>query len=117
MRNYLLKFFFCFISDDKGIKSRIELAMDLVKSHLTSAVNQEIVFLKNQIKKLNEKCNRLEQDNQVLKKHALPETIALLENSRGGGVISSNQSASNSSGSNQSIMTNGQLNSNSKLPR
>jgi cell division protein FtsB len=54
--------------------------MDLVKTHLTSAVNQEIVLLKSQIKQLTEKCARLEQENQTLKKHALPETLALIEN-------------------------------------
>ncbi len=64
--------------DDKGIKSRIELAMDLVKSHLTSAVNQEIVFLKNQINQLQEKCSRLEKENQILKKNASPDTLELL---------------------------------------
>jgi hypothetical protein len=50
----------------------------LVKSHLTSAVNEEIVALKKQIKLLTEKCNRLEQENTILKKHALPETLSLI---------------------------------------
>ena len=52
--------------------------MDLVKSHLTMAVNQEMVSLKNQINQLTEKCNRLEQSNQILMAHASPETLALL---------------------------------------
>lgn len=52
----------------------------MVKTHLTSAVNQEIVLLKSQIKQLTEKCSRLEQENQILKKNALPETLALIEN-------------------------------------
>jgi hypothetical protein len=51
-----------------------------VKTHLTSAVNQEIVLLKSQIKQLTEKCARLEQENSILKKHALPETLSLIEN-------------------------------------
>ena len=33
-----------------------------MKTHLTSAVNQEIVLLKSQIKQLTEKCTRLEQE-------------------------------------------------------
>lgn len=93
-----------FYSDDKGIKGRIELAMDLVKSHLTMAVNQEMVSLKNTIDQLTEKCNRLEQSNQILEQNnqilmsnALPETLALL-----------NQSSLNSSIGN---------NTTSKLPR
>ena len=43
-------------------------------------MNQEIVLLKSQIKQLTEKCSRLEQENQILKKNALPETLALIEN-------------------------------------
>lgn len=53
---------------------------DLVKSHLTSAVKEEIVALKNKIKTLNELCARLEQENQILKQHATPDTLKLLEN-------------------------------------
>jgi hypothetical protein len=51
-----------------------------VKSHLTLAVKEEIVALKNQIKQLNEVCTRLEQENQILKQHATPETLLLIEN-------------------------------------
>ena len=53
---------------------------DLVKSHLTSAVKEEIVALKNQIKQLNEICSRLEQENQLLKHSVSPETLKLIEN-------------------------------------
>ena len=79
---------------------------DLVKSHLTTAVNQEIVFLKNQIKQLTEKCNRLEQENQILKKNALPETIAALIENRG--ATSSTSSIGhmlNTNPSNQSMLS------------
>ena len=79
-----------------------------MKSHLTTAVNQEIVFLKNQIKQLTEKCNRLEQENQILKKNALPETIALIENR---GATSSSSSIGhmlNPNTSNQSILSSSQ---------
>lgn len=52
----------------------------MVKSHLTSAVKEEIVALKNKIKTLNELCARLEQENQILKQHATPDTLKLLDN-------------------------------------
>jgi len=93
--------------DDKGIKSRIELAMDLVKEHLSSAVNHEIEFLKNQIKQLTEKCNRLEKDNQLLKKHATSDTLDLLQESRS---ETRTQSVSNvnASTANQAHITNSQ---------
>lgn len=52
----------------------------MVKSHLTSAVKEEIVALKNQIKQLKETCTRLEQENTILKQYATPETLKLLEN-------------------------------------
>jgi hypothetical protein len=54
-----------------------------VKSHLTSAVKEEIVHLKSQIEKLNEKCSRLEQENQTLRQYASIDTIALLESAKG----------------------------------
>lgn len=51
-----------------------------MKTHLTSAVKEEIVALKNQIKQLKEVCTRLEQENSTLKQHATPETLKLIEN-------------------------------------
>lgn len=103
----ILKSLICLNSDDKGIKSRIELAMDLVKEHLSSAVNHEIEFLKNQIKQLTEKCNRLEKDNQLLKKHATSDTLDLLQESRS---ETRTQSVSNvnASTANQAHITNSQ---------
>lgn len=86
---------------DKGIKSRIELAMDLVKTHLTSAVNQEIVVLKSQIKQLTEKCTRLEQENSILRKHALPETLSLVENR--GSILIPNQTSTNIINNNSNV--------------
>jgi predicted RNase H-like nuclease (RuvC/YqgF family) len=46
---------------------------------LTSAVKEEIVALKNQIKQLKEACTRLEQENSILKQYATQETLMLLE--------------------------------------
>ena len=64
---------------DSGIHSRINMAMDLVKTHLTSAVKEEIVHLELQIKQLNEKCARLEHENVLLRKHVPAETLSLIE--------------------------------------
>ena len=54
----------------------------MVKTHLTSAVNEEIVTLKNQIKQLKETCTRLEQENILLKQYATPDTLKLIEAQR-----------------------------------
>ena len=71
----------------------------MVKSHLTLAVKEEIVALKNQIKQLNELCTRLEQENQILRQHATPETLKTIEN-RG---VTSNQGFANAVASHSSI--------------
>lgn len=44
--------------------------MDLVKTHLTNAVNEELVNLKAQIERLNEKCSMLEKENLALKQRS-----------------------------------------------
>jgi hypothetical protein len=88
-------------SSDSGIHSRIELAMDLVKSHLTLAVKEEIVALKNQIKQLDEVCTRLEMENQIFRQHATPETLLLIENvNRAPNSTSSNINNNNNNNSN-----------------
>ena len=71
----------------------------MVKSHLTLAVKEEIVTLKNQIKQLNEVCTRLEHENQILKQNATSETLLLLE-SRGNMNITNSISNSNNNNSN-----------------
>ncbi|XP_048196115.1 TSC22 domain family protein 1-like [Perognathus longimembris pacificus] len=47
--------------------SKIEQAMDLVKSHLMYAVTEEVEVLKEQIKERLEKISQLEQENNLLK--------------------------------------------------
>lgn len=49
--------------------------MDLVKKHLASAVQEEIIQLKTYIKTLQDKCHRIEQENLYLKQHASPDTL------------------------------------------
>lgn len=56
-----------------AIDNKIEQAMDLVKSHLMFAVREEVDVLRERIKEL-------ENDIQILKAHATPETLALLSN-------------------------------------
>lgn len=65
---------------DHGIHDKIAEAMDMVKSHLTQAVRDEIVTLKNQIKNLREHCSRLEQENRMLKTNMPSEILRHLEN-------------------------------------
>lgn len=65
---------------DSGIHDRIAEAMDMVKSHLTQAVRDEIVALKNQIKQLKEQCSRLENENTLLKKHVPNDIVRQIEN-------------------------------------
>ena len=57
---------------------------DLVKSHLMYAVREEVDVLREQIKELLEKNNQLEWENQILRQHASPETLAQLAQPRPG---------------------------------
>ncbi|KAM6909116.1 TSC22 domain family protein 4 [Xenentodon cancila] len=50
-----------------GIDSKIEQAMDLVKSHLMLAVREEVELLKEQIRELQERNNQLERENHILR--------------------------------------------------
>ena len=57
---------------------------DLVKSHLMYAVREEVDVLREQIKELLEKNSQLEWENQILRQHASPETLAQLAQPRPG---------------------------------
>ncbi|KAM4536636.1 TSC22 domain family protein 4 [Odontesthes bonariensis] len=50
-----------------AIDSKIEQAMDLVKSHLMLAVREEVVLLREQIRELQERNQQLEKENHVLR--------------------------------------------------
>ena len=52
--------------------------MDLVKKHLTTAVKDEIQYLRTQINTLNEKCSRLEDENRILRQHATTDVLMLI---------------------------------------
>ncbi|MFH4973689.1 hypothetical protein AB6A40_000398 [Gnathostoma spinigerum] len=61
-----------------AIDNKIEQAMDLVKTHLTYAVREEVDILRTTITELEEKVTQLENQNQVLKQFAPPEVLANL---------------------------------------
>ncbi|KAE9550821.1 hypothetical protein FO519_005973 [Halicephalobus sp. NKZ332] len=58
-----------------AIDSKIEQAMDLVKSHLTFAVREEVEELRKTITKLEAKVTVLESQNAFLKKFAPPDVV------------------------------------------
>ncbi|GCC36570.1 TSC22 domain family protein 3-like [Chiloscyllium punctatum] len=62
-----------------AIDTRIEQAMDLVKTHLMFAVQEEVRMLKEQIKELVEKNSNLELENSLLKKLLSPEQLQKLQ--------------------------------------
>lgn len=62
------------------IDNRIEQAMDLVKSHLMSAVRSEVEELRDKISKLEESVSHLSRENEVLRANVNPEILANLSN-------------------------------------
>lgn len=62
-----------------AIDSKIEQAMDLVKSHLMYAVRQDVNVLKLKISELLVKISQLESENLYLRAKASPEVLKLLE--------------------------------------
>uniref|UniRef100_A0A0M3HXB6 TSC22 domain family protein 1 n=1 Tax=Ascaris lumbricoides TaxID=6252 RepID=A0A0M3HXB6_ASCLU len=61
-----------------AIDNKIEQAMDLVKTHLTFAVREEVEILRSTIVDLEAKVAQLESQNQVLKQFAPAEVVANL---------------------------------------
>jgi len=59
-----------------SIDNRIEQAMDLVKSHLMSAVRSEVEELRDKISKLEETVTLLSRENEVLRANVAPEVLA-----------------------------------------
>lgn len=60
------------------IDNKIEQAMDLVKTHLTFAVREEVEILRSTIVELEAKVTQLESQNQVLKQFAPAEVLSQL---------------------------------------
>merc|ERR1712223_2185388 len=62
------------------IDNRIEQAMDLVKSHLMSAVRSEVEELKDKIVKLEDNLQTCQLENSYLRTNATPEVLATMPN-------------------------------------
>jgi len=65
-----------------SIDNRIEQAMDLVKSHLMSAVRSEVEELRDKISKLEDTVTILSRENEVLRANVNPEVLASLTGNR-----------------------------------
>merc|ERR1712018_847541 len=65
-----------------SIDNRIEQAMDLVKSHLMSAVRSEVEELRDKISKLEDTVSHLSRENEVLRANVNPEVLASLLGNR-----------------------------------
>ncbi|KAF7633052.1 hypothetical protein Mgra_00007547 [Meloidogyne graminicola] len=61
-----------------AIDNKIEKAMDLVKTHLTYAVREEVETLRSTIADLETKVKFLENENQILRQFAPPDIISTL---------------------------------------
>lgn len=60
------------------IDNRIEQAMDLVKSHLMSAVRSEVEELRDKISRLEESVTVLSRENEMLRANVNPDVLASL---------------------------------------
>lgn len=64
------------------IDNRIEQAMDLVKSHLMSAVRSEVEELRDKITKLEESVTVLSRENEYLRANVNQDVLASLSGAR-----------------------------------
>lgn len=77
----ILKYVKLFSASGAGqgtIDNRIEAAMDLVKSHLMSAVRSEVEELRDKISKLEESVTVLSRENEILRANVNPDILANL---------------------------------------
>jgi len=77
----ILKYVKLFSASGAGqgtIDNRIEQAMDLVKSHLMSAVRSEVEELRDKITKLEESVTVLSRENEILRANVNPDILANL---------------------------------------
>lgn len=58
-----------------AIDNKIEQAMDLVKTHLTFAVREEVEVLRQTIAELEQRVSALENENQLLRQYAPAEVL------------------------------------------
>ncbi|VDM73143.1 unnamed protein product, partial [Strongylus vulgaris] len=59
-----------------AIDNKIEQAMDLVKTHLTFAVREEVEVLRQTIAELEQRVASLESENQLLRQYAPADVLA-----------------------------------------
>jgi len=79
---------FCASGAGQGsIDNRIEQAMDLVKSHLMSAVRSEVEELREKIAKLEDTVQVLSRENDTLRNHVTPEVLNQLPNPAQRGLL------------------------------
>uniref|UniRef100_A0AC35FQK2 Uncharacterized protein n=1 Tax=Panagrolaimus sp. PS1159 TaxID=55785 RepID=A0AC35FQK2_9BILA len=65
-----------------AIDSKIEQAMDLVKTHLMFAVREEVEILRAKIVELDSTISRLQNENAILREHVPQEILQNLDGSR-----------------------------------
>ena len=65
-------------SGHKPIDSRIEQALDLVKSHLRNSVRSELEELMDKVKILEDTVTIISQENEFLKGNVKPEVLSQL---------------------------------------
>jgi len=65
-------------TNNVAIDNKIEQAMDLVKTHLTFAVREEVEILRSQISDLEKQVTNLENENQILRQFAPSDIVANL---------------------------------------
>lgn len=63
-----------------AIDNKIEQAMDLVKTHLTFAVREEVEVLRQTIAELEQRVANLESENQLLRQYAPADVLANIAN-------------------------------------
>lgn len=71
-----VRYWDCCGASTGSIESKVEQALDLVKNHLMFAVREEIRALKDELEELIRKNERLEYENNVLRRYASPDTLA-----------------------------------------
>merc|ERR1712102_192297 len=77
-----IKYFSASGAGQGSIDHRIEQAMDLVKSHLMTAVRSEVEELRDKISKLEDTVNHLSRENEVLRANVNPEVLTSLLGNR-----------------------------------